>query len=209
MEDRTKINKKRVAKYLGVPQYWSEGSDLSAKVGVVTGLAWTEYGGDVLFTEVSALKGRGALIITGRLGEVMKESCRIALSLVRLHGEELKLDQEFYRRNDLHIHIPSGAVPKDGPSAGITIATALASCLTQRPVPGDLAMTGEITLRGKVMPIGGLRVKLLAASRANIKKVLIPKDNQRELAEIPKEELAGLEIIPVENISEVFQLIFP
>ena len=209
MEDRTKINKKRVAKYLGVPQYWSEGSDLSAKVGVVTGLAWTEYGGDVLFTEVSALKGRGNLIITGRLGEVMKESCRIALSLVRLHIDELKLDQEFYRRNDLHIHIPSGAVPKDGPSAGITIATALASCLTQRPVPGDLAMTGEITLRGKVMPIGGLRVKLLAASRSNIKRVLIPKDNQRELAEIPKEELANLEIIPVENISEVFRLIFP
>ena len=208
-EDPTKINKKRAAKYLGVPQYWSEGSDLSAKVGVVTGLAWTEYGGDVLFTEVSALKGRGNLIITGRLGDVMKESCRIALSLVRLHGEELKLDQDFYRRNDLHIHIPSGAVPKDGPSAGITIATALASCLNQKPVPGDLAMTGEITLRGKVMPIGGLRVKLLAASRANIKRVLIPKDNQRELAEIPKEELASLEIVPVKNISEVFRLIFP
>lgn len=208
IEERIRINKKRVAKHLGVPQYWNESSDLSAKVGVVTGLAWTEYGGDVLFTEVSALKGKGNLIITGRLGEVMKESCRIALSLVRLHGEELKLDPEFYRRNDLHIHIPSGAVPKDGPSAGITIATALASCLTQKPVPGNLAMTGEITLRGKVMPIGGLRVKLLAASRANIERVLIPKENQRELTEIPKEELAGLEIIPVENISEVFRLIF-
>lgn len=208
VETTSKINRKRVAKYLGVPQYWNENSDLAAKIGVVTGLAWTEYGGDVLYTEVSILKGRGNLNITGRLGEVMKESCRIALSLVRQHGEDLKLDPDFYRRNDIHIHVPSGAVPKDGPSAGITLATALASALAKQPVPGDLAMTGEITLRGKIMPIGGLRVKLLAASRAGIKRVLIPKDNQRELAEIPKEELSGLQIIPVEDISEVFQLVF-
>ncbi len=208
LEGSVKINKKRVAKYLGVPQYWTESADLAPKVGVVTGLAWTEYGGDVLFTEVSSLKGRGNLIITGRLGEVMKESCRIALSLVRMHAEELHLEADFYRRNDLHIHIPSGAVPKDGPSAGITISVAIASCLTQKPVPGDLAMTGEITLRGRIMPIGGLRVKLLAALRANIKRVIIPKDNERELSEIPKHELANLEIIPVENVLQVFQLVF-
>ncbi|HNQ34564.1 MAG TPA: endopeptidase La [bacterium] len=208
LSERVKVSRRRVGHYLGVPSYWNEESDRASRVGVVTGLAWTEYGGDVLFTEVSTMKGRGQLIITGRLGEVMKESCRIALSLVRAHDEELGIDPEIYRRQDIHIHVPSGAVPKDGPSAGVTIASALASCFSGRAVAGDIAMTGEITLRGKVMPIGGLRAKLLAASRNQIRRVIIPKDNQRDLAEIPRAELAGLQIIPVENISEIFKIIF-
>lgn len=203
-----RITRTRVHRYLGVPPYRNEAAELVPRVGVVTGLAWTEYGGDVLFTEVIALKGRGETLITGRLGDVMKESCRIAISLVRLHAERLGVAPDFHRQQVLHIHVPSGAVPKDGPSAGLTMVTAIASCLSGRPVPGDIAMTGEITLRGRVMPIGGLRDKLLAASRAGVKTVLIPADNEKDLSEIPRREMAGLKIVPVAEIGEVFKYVF-
>jgi ATP-dependent Lon protease len=173
---------------------------------MVTGLAWTEVGGELLNIEVAVLPGKGKLTITGKLGEVMQESAHAAMTYVRSRAQILGLEKNFYQSLDIHIHIPEGAIPKDGPSAGITMATAVISALTGRPVRRDIAMTGEITLRGRVLPIGGLKEKLLAARRGDIKKVLIPMENEKDLLDIPKEVTGGMVVKPVSHMDEVISL---
>jgi len=180
--------------------------ELEHQVGVATGLAWTEVGGDMLAIEVSLMPGKGKLTITGKLGDVMQESAQAAYSYVRSRAEAMGLPRDFYQNLDIHIHVPEGATPKDGPSAGITMATALTSALTMKPVSKECAMTGEITLRGHVLEIGGLKEKLIAAHRAGIKRVLIPADNEKDLYDVPKTVLKDLEIIPVSHVDEVLQL---
>lgn len=199
------ITVKNLEKYLGVEKYSFLEVGKENKVGVATGMAWTEYGGDIIFTEVLTMKGKGDLILTGQLGDVMKESARAALSYVRSHAEEFGINPDFYKEIDIHIHVPEGAIPKDGPSAGVTIVTALVSALTGKKVDSGIAMTGEITLQGKVLKIGGLKAKILAAQRAGIKKVIIPKENDKDLIEIPKKIKESLEIIEVEDIKEVLK----
>ncbi len=199
------INVKSVEKYLGSEKFTPIESEKENKVGVATGMAWTEYGGEILFTEVLTMKGKGNLMLTGQLGDVMKESAQAALSYVRAHISELGLESDFYKDIDIHIHVPEGAIPKDGPSAGITIATALISCLTGKPVEASIAMTGEITLQGKVLKIGGLKSKLLAAHRSGIKRVIIPAENEKELKEIPKKIREEMGVKTVKNISEVIE----
>jgi len=200
-----KVTKKTVAQYLGVPKYRFSQTEEKDQVGVATGLAWTEFGGELLQTEVAIMPGEGKLIITGKLGEVMRESAQAAQSYVRTRAVQIGLEPEFHKKIDIHIHVPEGAVPKDGPSAGITMATALVSALTKIPVRGDLAMTGEITLRGRVLPIGGLKEKLLAAHRGHIKKILIPRDNEKNLKEIPHKILKALQIVLVSHMDEVLK----
>ncbi|BCR05776.1 Lon protease [Desulfuromonas versatilis] len=195
----------QVRKHLGVPRYSYGTMEEENRVGLATGLAWTEVGGELLNIETTILPGGGKLTITGKLGEVMRESAQAALSYVRSRWSELGLEKDFYPRLDIHIHVPEGAIPKDGPSAGITMATALASALTGRPVDRNLAMTGEITLRGRVLAIGGLKEKLLAAKRAGIQKVLIPKDNEKNLEEVPAQILKSLQVIPVAHVDEVLR----
>ena len=202
---RVNVCQADLTKYLGVPKFIFSVSEREDKIGVATGLAWTEYGGDMLFTEVLAMKGKGNLLITGKLGEVMKESAQAAFSYVRAHSDQLKIEKDFPKKFDLHIHVPEGAIPKDGPSAGITIAAALVSCLTKKPLRGDTAMTGEITLRGKVLPIGGLKNKLLAAQRGEIKRVILPKENEKDLSEIDQKIKENLEFIFVENVDEALK----
>ncbi|MBM2839231.1 MAG: anti-sigma sporulation factor, LonB [Deltaproteobacteria bacterium] len=172
---------------------------------MTTGLAWTEHGGDLLEIEVTVMPGKGKLIITGKLGDVMQESAQAALSFVRSRADELGLEKDFYQKVDLHVHVPEGAIPKDGPSAGITIATSIASALLKRPVRGDIAMTGEITLQGRVLPIGGLKEKLLAAHRGNIKKAIIPKDNEKDMKEIPAYIFKSLKVHFAESMDEVLR----
>ncbi len=193
----------QVAKYLGVPQFQYGMREQTDQVGVATGLAWTQTGGELLSIEVTCLPGKGKLTVTGHLGDVMKESAQAALSYVRSRWQELGLNKDFYSEIDLHIHVPEGAVPKDGPSAGITMATAITSALTGRAVRKDLAMTGEVTLRGRVLPIGGLKEKLLAARRGGITQVLIPKDNKKDLAEIPQDVLKTLSVEDVDHMDLV------
>ena len=175
-------------------------------IGTATGLAWTSVGGDTLAIEVSILPGKGKITITGKLGDVMQESAQAAYSYVRSRAERLGLPRDFYQRIDIHIHVPEGATPKNGPSAGITIATALTSALTEKPVRKDLAMTGEITLRGHVLEIGGLKEKLLAAHRAGIRTVVIPMDNAKDLYDVPKEILDQIEVIPVSHVDQVLRM---
>jgi ATP-dependent Lon protease len=203
---RIQVTPKVVRDFLGVPRFKHGIIEEKDKVGLTTGLAWTEVGGEILQTEVSILEGKGNLILTGKLGDVMQESARAALSYVRSRAEELGLPRDFYQKVDIHVHVPEGAIPKDGPSAGITLATSLASALTGRPVRYDLAMTGEITLRGRVLKIGGLKEKLLAANRGGVSGVVIPKENEIDLTEVPKEILRGLTITPVENMDEVLEM---
>ena len=198
-----KITPGRVKKLLGVQKYRFGRAEEEDRVGVCTGLAYTEVGGELLQTEVSVTHGRGKLQVTGRLGEVMQESANAALSYVRSRAKQLGLTRDFYSKIDLHIHVPEGATPKDGPSAGITIATAIASALTRVPIRSNVAMTGEITLRGRVLPIGGLKEKLIAALRGGIDTVLIPKENEKDLAEIPASVKRGLELITVDHMDEV------
>jgi len=174
--------------------------------GLSIGLAWTEAGGEVLFTEASMMEGKGQLTMTGKLGEVMQESARAAMSFVRTRAVLYGISKDFYRKMDVHIHIPEGAIPKDGPSAGITLATTIVSLLTGIPVRADVAMTGEITLRGKVLPIGGVKEKLLAAHRAGIKEVILPKENEKDLQDIPQDILESIKVDLVETMDEVLQV---
>lgn len=207
-EAAVKVTKTNLKTYLGNPKYSPEKKNDRAEVGIIRGLAWTSVGGVTLEVEVNVLPGKGELVLTGKLGDVMKESAQAALSYVRSISEEYGIDAEFYTKHDIHIHIPEGAVPKDGPSAGITMATAMLSAITDRPVRADVAMTGEITLRGRVLPIGGLKEKLLAAKVIGIKTVCIPKDNEKDLEEISKEITDGMEIVPVERFSQVEKIAF-
>lgn len=207
-EAAVKVTKTNLKTYLGNPKYSPEKKNDHAEVGIVRGLAWTSVGGVTLEVEVNVLPGKGELVLTGKLGDVMKESAQAALSYVRSISEGYSIDADFYTKHDIHIHIPEGAVPKDGPSAGITMATAMLSAITDRAVRADVAMTGEITLRGRVLPIGGLKEKLLAAKVIGIKTVCIPKDNEKDLEEISKEITDGMEIVPVERFSQVEKIAF-
>ena len=205
MDTRVEINAASLPKYLGVSKFRYGETEEKDEIGITTGLAWTEFGGELLLTEVVLMPGKGKLIITGKLGEVMQESAQAALSYVRSRAERLGLPINFYQKMDIHIHIPEGAIPKDGPSAGITIATSIVSALLKNPVKRKVAMTGEITLRGRVLPIGGLKEKLIAAQRGKVKMVIIPKDNEKDLKDIPSRVLKSMEIFPVENMDEVLR----
>ncbi|MEW6350486.1 MAG: endopeptidase La [Thermodesulfobacteriota bacterium] len=202
------IDHTQVGRYLGVPKFRYRVREEEDKIGIATGLAWTEAGGDILIIEVALMPGSGKLMVTGKLGEVMQESARAAMSYVRSRAWGLGLKADFYNSIDIHIHVPEGATPKDGPSAGITIACAIVSALTKHSFPSDLAMTGEITLRGRVLPIGGLKEKLLAAKRGLISRVIIPQENERDLTEVPKRIRKGLEIIPLAHMDEVLRVVF-
>ena len=200
-----KISQSSLAKHLGPTKFRYGIAETEPQIGVATGLAWTELGGELLSVEVTIVPGRGKLTITGQLGEVMQESAQAAMSYVRSRSEQLGLKRDFYQKIDIHIHIPEGAIPKDGPSAGITLATALVSALCRTPIKNDLAMTGEITLRGRVLPIGGLKEKTMAAHRGGIKTILIPKENAKDLQDIPAQVLKGLTMIEVEHMDDVLK----
>jgi ATP-dependent Lon protease len=191
--------------YLGNPRYFAETAVRTDRPGVVTGLAWTPTGGDILFVEATQMPGNKQLTLTGQLGDVMKESAQAALSYVRSQTETFGINKDFYEKTDIHIHVPAGAIPKDGPSAGVTMTTAIVSMLTGRPVKHDLAMTGEITLRGKVMPIGGVKEKVLAAKRAGIKTIILPEKNKNDLEDVPEDLRKEMEFIFVDTIDQVIK----
>ena len=199
------VNLKTLRELLGAPRFLREAPEKEPRIGVVNGLAYTTVGGEMLEVECTLMPGKGTLKLTGQLGDVMKESAEAAFSWVRAHSEELKLDRDFYQQQDIHIHVPEGAVPKDGPSAGVTMATALVSALTGTPVRQDVAMTGEITLRGRVLPIGGLKEKTLAAYRAGIRTLIIPEENRKDLEKIPEYVLSKFRVVPVREIHEVLE----
>ena len=203
---RIRVTEKNVEQYLGVPRYMPDRAQDRGQVGVATGLAWTEHGGTLLPVEVVTMPGKGGLMVTGQLGDVMQESARAALSYIRSRSRELEIPEGFQDNLDIHIHLPEGAIPKDGPSAGITMATAVISALTRRPVRSDLAMTGEITLRGRVLPIGGLKEKALAAHRIGIRNLLVPSENSKDLVEIPAKVRAEMNITLVESMDDVVRL---
>ena len=207
--ESTKVTKAEVLKYLGVQRFFSETTDRLSKPGVVVGLAWTSAGGDILFIEANKMPGKGKLTLTGHLGDVMKESAQAALSYVRANAEKLSIDPKFNESTDIHIHVPAGAIPKDGPSAGITIFTAIYSLLTDRAVKHTVAMTGEITLRGAVLPIGGLREKVTAAHRAGLREIILPHENKRNLEKIPKKILKDMKFHFVKEVSDVVNYAFP
>jgi ATP-dependent Lon protease len=200
------VSPRNLEKFLGVKRFRYGKAEDSDRIGQVTGLAWTEVGGELLTIEAAIVPGKGKLQHTGHLGEVMQESIQAAMTVVRSRSQVLGLEQDFYQKNDIHLHMPEGATPKDGPSAGVGMCTALVSALTRIPVKSDVAMTGEITLRGEVLPIGGLKEKLLAAHRGGIKTVLIPDENVKDLAEIPDNIKGNLSIKPVKWIDEVLQI---
>ena len=200
------ISAEKVAEHLGVPRYRPMMAEEKNEIGIATGLAWTEAGGELLFTESTLMPGKGRLTLTGQLGEVMQESAKAAMSYVRSRAEALGIQKDFHHRTDVHIHVPEGAIPKDGPSAGITLATALVSNLTRVPTRRDVAMTGEITLRGKVLPISGVKEKVLAAHRAEVTTIILPKDNEKDVADIPKEVLDVLTLHLVESMDEVLKI---
>jgi ATP-dependent Lon protease len=201
-----RVTHKNLGKYLGVQRFRYGRADETDAVGQVTGLAWTEVGGELLTIESAIVPGKGKLIQTGQLGDVMQESIQAAMTVVRSRSEILGLNKDFHQTTDVHVHVPEGATPKDGPSAGIGMCTALVSALTGIPARSSVAMTGEITLRGEILPIGGLKEKLLAAHRGGIETVLIPADNEKDLAEIPKNIKDKLKIVPVKWIDQVFEL---
>jgi ATP-dependent Lon protease len=201
-----RVVEKQLSKYLGVPKYLDSQIERRSRLGVATGLAWTEAGGDLLNIEVSILAGTGVLMLTGKLGETMRESGQAALSYARSRATSLGLDKNFYKGIDVHVHLPEGAIPKDGPSAGIAMATALVSALTGVPTREDVAMTGEITLLGNVLPIGGLNEKVVAAKRAGVKTVIIPKLNEKDLQELPEHIRDAVEFKLVETMDEVLEV---
>ena len=202
---RIRITGNSIHGYLGVIKYRFGSTEEQDQIGVTTGLAWTDVGGELLQTEVAFMPGKGNLVLTGKLGEVMQESAQAALSYVRTRARQLRLPDRFYEGIDLHIHVPEGAIPKDGPSAGIALATSIVSALTRKPVRHDIAMTGEITLRGRVLPIGGLKEKILAAHRGQVNKVLIPLENKKDIEEIPKRVLKKVELVLVDHMDEVLR----
>jgi ATP-dependent Lon protease len=197
-----------VREYLGPVRLTSETKNRVSTPGVVTGLAWTPTGGELLFIEATAMKGKRGLTLTGQLGDVMKESATAALSYIRSNAKELGVDEDFYDKYDIHIHVPAGAIPKDGPSAGVTMLTALTSLLTDKPIQKNLAMTGEITLRGQVLPVGGIKEKVLAAHRAGIKTLLLPAWNQKDLEDIPKNVQKEIRFHFLDNMKDVLKLAF-
>jgi ATP-dependent Lon protease len=200
------IDGEKVTEYLGVPRFRPSIAEETNEVGIATGLAWTEVGGELLVSEATLMPGKGKLTLTGKLGDVMQESAQAALSYVRSRAPEMGLPEDFHSKLDIHIHVPEGAIPKDGPSAGITMATALTSALTKIAARRDVAMTGEITLRGKVLPIGGVKEKVLAAHRAGVKNIVMPRDNEKDLADIPKNVLDVLDVHLVSTMDEVLKL---
>jgi ATP-dependent Lon protease len=202
------ILSKSIPRYLGVPKYRHGETEGKNEIGLTVGLAWTEVGGELLAIEASIMEGTGKMVMTGKLGDVMQESVQAALTYIRARAEKFGLPKNFYKEIDIHVHVPEGAIPKDGPSAGIAMATSIASALMKKKVRADLAMTGEITLRGRVLPIGGLKEKILAAHRGNIKTVIIPKDNEKDIAEVPQNVQNALNIIFVEHIDEVLEIAF-
>lgn len=201
--DRVKITESNLKKYLGKERYVFDVANETDEIGIARGLAWTSVGGDTLQIEVNVMPGKGDVKLTGKLGDVMKESAQAGISYIRSVSDAYQLSEDYFEKHDIHIHVPEGAVPKDGPSAGITMATAMLSAMTKQPVHADVAMTGEITLRGRVLPIGGLKEKLLAAKMANIRKVLVPEKNRRDVAEISQEILRGLEVVYVDTMEQV------
>ena len=203
---QTNIDGEKVTNYLGIPKYRPTMGEKENEIGIATGLAWTEAGGELLLTESTLMPGKGQLTLTGKLGDVMQESAQAAMSYVRAKAEEFGIPKEFNKKTDVHVHVPEGAIPKDGPSAGITITTALVSTLTRIPTRRDVAMTGEITLRGKVLPIGGVKEKVLAAHRANLKTIILPKDNEKDLADIPETILESLDLYMVDTMDEVLKI---
>ena len=205
-KESVRVTERNIAHYLGKELYIYQMANEADEVGIVRGLAWTSVGGDTLQIEVNIMPGEGEVLLTGQMGDVMKESARTGISYIRSVSKEHKVDEHFFKEHDVHIHIPEGAVPKDGPSAGITMATAMMSAITGRKARADLAMTGEITLRGRVLPIGGLKEKLLAAKNAGIKMVLVPKENESDVEELSHEITRGLKIIPVSHMDEVLKL---
>jgi ATP-dependent Lon protease len=204
---RVKVSAKRARELLGRRRFFAEQRRRTKDPGVATGLAWTPTGGDVLFIEATSMQGSGRLTITGQLGDVMKESAQAALSYVRAHWRELapELGEDWFAEHDIHVHVPAGAVPKDGPSAGVAMTVALGSLVSGRPVRNDVAMTGEVTLTGQVLPIGGLKEKSLAAQRAGIKRVLVPVRNEGDVAEIPEHERSELEFVYVDEVSKAIE----
>jgi ATP-dependent Lon protease len=203
--ERVVVNEKNISDFLGPPKFRYGMAEEKDEVGVATGLAWTEVGGDIISVEATLMKGKGKLILTGHLGEIMRESAQAAVSYLRSKAKELGIDEDFAEKFDIHIHVPAGAIPKDGPSAGITMATALASALTKRPVKKDVAMTGEITLRGHVLPVGGIKEKVLAAHRAGIKNVILPEENEKDLVLVPEHVRKDLNFILVKSVDKVFE----
>jgi ATP-dependent Lon protease len=205
-EGKEVVTPENVHKYLGPQKFQSEVAERTAEPGVATGLAWTPVGGDILFIEVTRMPGKGSLVMTGQLGDVMKESTQAAMSFVRSRAKWLGLEENFLEKTDIHVHIPAGAIPKDGPSAGVTMFVALTSLLTGKKVRPDVAMTGEITLRGNVLPVGGIKEKLLAAHRAGIRRVIVPERNVKDLVDVPDQARRELEIIPVKRMEELLAL---
>ena len=199
------VTKKLINQWLGAEKFDYGRKEKKDQVGTVTGLAYTSFGGDILQVEVTHFEGKGKLVLTGKLGDVMKESASIAYDYVRANAKALNINSEVFEKEDIHIHVPEGAVPKDGPSAGVTLTTAIVSSLTNIPVKADLAMTGEVTLRGNVLPIGGLKEKSLAAHRSGIHTILVPKANMKDIDEIPATVKEELTIIPVEHVSQVIE----
>ena len=205
-EPPKRVIARNLEKYLGVPKIFPSEIEEKDMVGIATGLAWTSYGGDIILVEATLYPGDGKITLTGKLGDVMQESAKASLSYIRSRAKKLKIESKKFKEYDLHIHIPAGAIPKDGPSAGITIATAIASIFKNRPIKRDVGMTGEITLRGRVLPVGGLKSKILAAQRAGLKKVIIPEKNEKDLKDIPKSVKKALDILFVKNVDEVFDM---
>jgi ATP-dependent Lon protease len=206
--EKIRIDERLLREWLGPRRFSGEVRKRVSEPGVATGLAYTAVGGDVLFIEAAAYPGKGRLTITGQLGEVMQESAQAALSWVRAHAEHLGLPEDWFAKHDVHVHVPAGAVPKDGPSAGVTMATAMVSLVRKEPVSPDVGMTGEITLTGQVLPIGGIREKVLAAQRAGLKRVILPRENEPDLGELPAETRAAVEFVLVDSVEEVFEAAF-